>query len=473
MKVHLLVKPATFNHEARASLRHLALNEKRLAREVFSLAQMGSTVLKPVLLKETIAFARTTKFYRQLWQEIDLDRIDLESLSYLPIVTRSQIRAAGDEARVREGAICNEVFTSGTTGPPLITLRGDKEQEFISSYFSLVAKQHSGSKLRGLKFIDPCHGYHVRVPVPIHFHNVSIYDAGSFDYAREVLSTEHREIGIENRCTILLGGGRCLRAFTLDTANRFGRIDSSLERVVSVGHYLTRRWRNFIEETWGAPIIDCYSLSEIFGGATQSLACGWWHFDESVIPEVVDTQSRHTMTEGIGVLVLTSLFPFQQVQPLVRYMTGDLVEVTHSRSSIPGCLSIRPLGRLSHAVFSRDGRTCLLNPASLVEALDAMPEVARSPLLRDSNQVSDNFIIGLPRFALETVDESNRRAIRICIALGEGFRTEGDRRRLRQKICHQLLDKNLDLTRAVDCGEVTLVITYDDQIAGCDISAPG
>jgi phenylacetate-coenzyme A ligase PaaK-like adenylate-forming protein len=123
-----------------------------------------------------------------------------------------------------------------------------------------------------------------------------------------------------------------LRAFTLDTRDRHPEgLPTRLSAVVSYSQYLTRHWRAILTETWGCPIIDRYRLAELFGGATQCLECGWWHFNPFLIPEVA-TESVAPMEEGVGLLLLTTLYPFQEAQPMVRYATGDLVEATHGRS---------------------------------------------------------------------------------------------------------------------------------------------
>src|SRR5262249_52436588 len=133
--------------------------------------------------------------------------------------------------------------------------------------------------------------------------------------------------------------------FTADAMGHNQVFSSNLEIIISCASYLTPQWRASHERTWKCAVIDRFGLSEIFGGATQNLACGWWHFDPVVIPEVIGHRSGTVIKEGRGLLILTGLFPFQEAQPMVRYSTGDLVDVTHTRSSRPGQLAIRPLGR--------------------------------------------------------------------------------------------------------------------------------
>src|SRR5262249_30793939 len=143
-------------------------------------------------------------------------------------------------------------------------------------------------------------------------------------------------------------------------------LETHLKYLVSFGEYVTAKWRSAYAEIWGCPLIDRYSLSEVFGGATQSPVCGWYHFDPFVIPEVVSNRTKKPIAEGIGYLLLTALYPFQEAQPLVRYFTGDLVEVTHTKSSHPDCLAVRPLGRAVYGVPAADSDEWLLTPAKVM-----------------------------------------------------------------------------------------------------------
>jgi hypothetical protein len=128
---------------------------------------------------------------------------------------------------------------------------------------------------------------------------------------------------------------------------------------------------------------------------------------------------------------------------------------------------------MQQAVISRDGSACLITPVSLFDILDAMPEIARSPLLRDSRQVKDSFAIGLPRFAIEKWEEHERLFVCLHVAICDIERLEAGGRRLREEIIRRLLDANPNLARAKERGEVVFTVVFDDRVEGCDISAPG
>jgi phenylacetate-coenzyme A ligase PaaK-like adenylate-forming protein len=414
----------------------------------------------------TLSNALKTPFYQAHWSQIDLKKVTVDSLHKLPLVTKDEIRNAGPSAQIREGLRANEVFTMGTTGVPLVTVRGEREQKFIRQYFnSLHDKKPAHAKLlRGLKINNPYHGSHIAVPARIHCHRIGIYDIGSFSHGRKVLTNLHSDENVESHCTMLIGLERCLRAFTTDTQRLFPQgLRTHLDYVISYGEYLTQKWRRLFEETWTCKVVDKFSLSEVFGGATQSPICGWLHFDPFVIPEVVSLNTLESITEGIGVLVLTTLYPFQEAQPLIRYITNDLVEVTHTNSSKSGVLAIKPLGRAQYGVPLLGTDRWLLTPASILEVIDAAPEIKRRPLFRDSEQVKDPFMIGLPKYQVSNKKAHEVQAITVRIEMED----RGDEA-LSKKICKRiylgLLNNNSNLKQAIESQKATLNIVVDEIV---------
>ncbi len=372
------------------------------------------------LLPATIRNALETNFFRERWVGRNLDTFDRIRLAELPTIDKEDIRTAGEGAQNRKGVVCNDVLTSGTMGNPLVTVRSDREQTFIRDFFTRQCGERPVVRyLRGLEFTNPYHGHLIPVPAPIHFHQVSVYDAGSFDYARKTLLESHNDAHVEERCSVLAGLERGLRAFTLDTISRYpnGFPRTALRLVVSYSQYLTESWRRRLEDTWHVPVVDRFGISEVFGGAAQCLNCGWYHFEPFVIAEVVGANSGDVLLEGSGLLALTALFPFQQAQPLVRYLTGDLVDVTHESSCRPGTTSIRPLGRARFGVPEPNSDRWLLTPASVLEAVDEIPEITRIPRFAGVDQVRDPFAIGHPKYRTHWCKGASRLEVKIEFAL--------------------------------------------------------
>lgn len=405
------------------------------------------------LLPATLEHAVHAPFYRELYGCADATAtIDL---AQLPFVSKQQIRAAGVSAQIRDGTICDEVFTSGTTGQPFVSPKGHVEQRYIQSFYqNLFAERREAPLLRALQINNPYHGHLVAIPVPIHSHKIGIYDEGSFRHGRTLLAEKHADPGVNPHISLLIGLERALRAFTLD-AMRIAPdgMATRLTSIISYSQYLTRRWRQRHEAYWGCPVIDRFGLSEIFGGATEDPESGWWHFDPVCIPEVVGSRSRISVREGIGELVLTALYPFQQVQPLIRYLTGDLVEVTHTRSSRDGTLAIRPLGRARYGVPYPDADAFVVAPSEILEALDEIDGIDRIPRFRDASQVSDPFQVGHPCYAIAHRYEGGQTIVTILVQA-----PPADRAQLRRRIEDSLMESSLRFREAVDSKDARLEV---------------
>lgn len=423
------------------------------------------------LLPKTIENALHTPFFREHWSGCSSSNLNRTELARLPLIDKKHVRAAGAAAQNRAGVICNDVFTTGTTGNPLITVRSDREQKYIADFFGrLLRERPAACLLRGLEFKNPYHGHLVRVPGSIHYHRVSVYDAGSFEYGRTTLLRRHDDANVEERCSILVGIERCLRAFTLDTLRLFpdGFPSTALRVVVSYSQYLTAAWRQTLHETWGAPVVDRFGVSEVFGGASQCLRCGWYHFEPFVIPEVIGAHSGEVISSGPGLLALTALYPFQQAQPLIRYLTGDLVDVTHELSCRPGTTAIKPLGRARYGVPDPDSDRWFVTPASILEAVDAIQEVARTPRFTGVDQIRDPYAIGNPKFRTRWSNGPSGLKVTVEVALC-GDLSDARRLAILANIEREIVRSNAPLKDALRDGSVSLHIAVCDEIEEGDL----
>ena len=437
------------------------------------MTKAAGTHLSPIeafrqaLLPATIQNALRTQFYRELWAGLDTSEPELRLLGTLPTVQKEMIRRAGRRAQVRDGRICDELFTSGTTGRPLITVRSHDEQSYIYDFFNAQLNEgpSPGRIRRGLQIRNPYHGHQVRIPTMTHFHGIGIYDSGSFEHGRSILlKGGGRDSGVDDECTLIVSLERSLRAFTQYLAEaRSDAADMDVEVVVSYSQYLTRTWRSRFEATFGAPVVDRYSLAEIFGGASSCLSCDWWHFDPFLVPQVVGARSCKPVREGLGLLLLTALFPFQQSQPMVRYHTGDLVKVTQTLSCRPDELAVRPLGRAAFGVQAGDGDDWLVYPVDALEVLDPREDVARMPRFVDSPQVRDPYAIGHPRYRMTSSIRNGVTEVNLVVQSARRLRGL-KREEFAQSIAINLLQEAPGLSRAVEDGSARLRVSVSQSV---------
>jgi phenylacetate-coenzyme A ligase PaaK-like adenylate-forming protein len=416
-------------------------------------------------LQPTLINATRTSFYRQLWEGRNLDSITLDSLAELPLVRKVDLRKAGPAAQLPGQQVCDELLSSGTTGKPFITLRGQREQQRIAELFKEMNSERSTRLIeRGLQIQNPQHGTQVSVPAAIRLHSVSVYDRYCFTYAVRALVTTFDEPGVEPRCTMIVASERCLRAFVQYLRAKEISFDRDQPRyAVTFGHYVSQHLRNQVRRILGAVIVDRFSLSEVFGGATENPSDGWYTFDPLIVPEVIDLTDGRPLAEGTGELVLTALYPFQECQPIVRYATGDLVSVTHRGEMFPGELSIKPRGRLAFAVISTVSRELLLSAVDLYESIDCLDWPSRTPVFRDAREVIDPYGLGDPRYDVQHSVERSKDFVHVRIEAADD-RERGEDTLRAQRVRENLLSRSPLLRGSVVQGGAELKVSVVDHL---------
>ena len=343
------------------------------------------------LIGETVRRAFDAPFYAQLYGAAGLGPDVVGSVSELhrlPITDKEMLRQAG------RSVLCGRYLsdlshiqhTSGTTAAPFLIHRSRAEAKFIHDFFTGLNSGAVTSKspvplMLQTQLAD--HGVPTSVPAHLFVLPFSVGDEYLVDHALHFLGREFDLPGVESRVSIISGNQTPVLVLT-NYAIEKGincRADFEVKAIHVHGRYLTRRWRNVLETTWGAAVHDRYSTGEIFGGANDCSGCGGYHFDPLVVPELVTSGSRQPVEVGTGVLLLTSLFPFVQLQPMIRYSTDDLFDV---RPSICPRPSFWYRGRVSHTLFDpADPDVVLLTGVDVIEAIESTPAVSRGTRFRD------------------------------------------------------------------------------------------
>lgn len=159
--------------------------------------------------------------------------------------------------------------------------------------------------------------------------------------------------------------------------------DTHVRAVACTGGFMTNRIRTLIREFWQVPAMTSYSLTEFNGYAPGcALRPNRFHFDESLYAEVVDPVTHEPVAEGEeGLLLVTTLYPFQQAQPFLRYDTGDLVRY-NGRLCECGAVgtTIEFVGRSNHCLDLSDilpagAGMRFLASAEIHDILEDIPEV--------------------------------------------------------------------------------------------------
>lgn len=332
------------------------------------------------LLRDTVAWCVAgSEFYRERFPAPEEIR-GVEDLQRLPVLFRQDV--IDNHARL----ICDSSppaaiqHTTGTTGPFLEILRGPAEQSFVWEFFAAqqATRPKPSPRPLHLNLTNSYHGALTPLPSPAYILSASVHDEAQASQARGILERSYELSDVEERVSVVMGTERMVKALTAYLhATGYDMAASPVRTIALYGGHVPAARKRLIGELWQAAVQDQYSLTEVFGGAVEAGIGGPWVFDPHVIPEVVHPRTLEPVTEGLGVLLLTGLYPFVQQMPLVRYFTGDLVQV---EDGMP-----RYAGRLTRSVIddSGDDVVPLLLSAPLYEALDALPDIAIVPRFPD------------------------------------------------------------------------------------------
>lgn len=217
--------------------------------------------------------------------------------------------------------------TSGTTGRPLKWLDTEESWQWFTRSWGYVYRG-AGVTEKDVVFCAFSFG-----PYISHWTAISgVWRVGAMAISGGGMNSEQRlKTIIDNDCTVLV----CTPTYAMHLIEiaRNLKIDLASTRVRITIHAgepgaSLPNVRRAIEESWGAACFDHAGATEVgawaFGCQAQA---GAIHLNEAeFIFEVIDTETCRPVGEGArGELVITNLG--RAAMPVVRYRTGDLVEM--------------------------------------------------------------------------------------------------------------------------------------------------
>ncbi len=440
-------------------------------------SQSAAYRLRSDLLRDTIDWCRSTSdFYRERFADAG-QVTDLADLARLPVLFRTDIVENHERLRCDPETPVAIQHTTGTTGAFLQVYRGPAEQAFVWQFHAaqIDTTPPPASRPMHLVLSNAYHGALTPVPTRAYVMSVGVHDRAQASQARQVLDTTYDLPGVDSRVSVLSGTERMVKALTAYLiADGFDLAASTVRRVDLFGGHVTPRRQAMLAATWGATVHNHYSLTEVYGGASEMWAGGPWIFEPHVIAEAVHPRTHAPVGVGeVGVLVLTSLYPFTQQMPLVRYVTGDLVEVVAPQEH-PAGIQVRYLGRTSRSIVDDSGDAVrpLLLSGPLYEVVESLADVAVSARFPDLEVGVGMELTGDHRFAVrhEPADPAVGLAERIVVTLGLRYAPwmYPDRvDELRRTVSTHLFAAHPELARRVAEGSLVLAV---DALPAVDVA---
>jgi hypothetical protein len=335
--------------------------------------------------------AARVPFYQNLWGDSWRAVRSEQDLSLLPVLTKEEAVQHQESLLASGASAFVGVISSGTMHGDRRLLRvphAPPEAEALAHFARAWAAAHpSSASGRGegeaaglmLELRAMHHGLPERPPPPDVLRIPWTFTSNALRLAHELLARPQAD----GRWVtgMVLGSGALMPLTAWFLEKGVNPAEFRVREIGTHGFRLSRAWRKLVERAWQAEVYDNFSLSEFATPALECKRCGFNHWLWPPLAfEVLDAARRVPVREGTGALILTNLYPFAQAMPLIRYWTGDLVELgpTCSQSEDRG---IRFRGRITRSILRDgiEGEPILVTPTDVEDFLDERPEVARIP----------------------------------------------------------------------------------------------
>lgn len=435
------------------------------AADIEAPAEVSSSALE--LLNETIARAvRECPYYAEAFRNVVLRIRTLSDLQRFPLLQRETVVKRGADLLARSQTPVTVGMTGGTTlgdgsaSGPLLFFKSADEVAVKHRLLAALAARMCPRPLV-LHLVNLGHGLEPNGAVEGCF-QVPLERGHHVETVMSLLRGTFSFEGFTPRVTLLAGPLRLLKALTILCADQGldGR-DFAIAVVASSSNHLTSRWRTFLQTYWHAQVDDFYGMSEVPGlHARRCETCGHLHCSGAVVTEVLAIDKDVPVALGVGRLVATSLYPLAAMQPMIRYDTGDLVEVFEPcRAS--DAQSLEFVGRRAQTVSlpSRSASTVTLPPVIVNDVLDTFPDVAVTQFAF-AQQLGIKTSIGFLKWGLCWVPNHNARTLELSVELRWSpaqFRVASDL--LRESIRSQVLERSAPLAELVHANELDFLVS--------------
>jgi len=380
-------------------------------------------------LLELIRHAATTvPFYGDRighLREIRNERELFEAWETIPLLTRSEVQANGDQLTSQHipkahGQV-HSLVTSGSTGQPL-HCKGTQITRFFWQCVTLRDHQWHrrdfSRKLAAIRYTDAasppdgkqCHDWGVPV-------NLVAASGPSAVLTTESTVAEQADWLRQQQPAYLIAYPSNIKSLArLFIENAWDL--PGLCHVRSFGEILEQETRELCNRAWGVPVVDCYSSQEV---GYVALECpdnpeSYHVQSETALVEILDENGKVCQPGEVGRVVVTPLH--NAAMPLLRYDLGDFAEVAAD------CPCGRGLPSLKRIVGRQRNMVTLPNGQQRWPGLGRGDVLAKIPPLHQFQIVQtdvDKIEIRLVQPKRFTVEQEHVLAQHICQSLGYPF----------------------------------------------------
>lgn len=330
---------------------------------------------------------RNVPFYRQLYDEHGVSSSDIrevEDLRKLPVITREQVRSAGERmisSKIKHRTLVHG-HTSGTTGSPL-SFYWDKQTCVYNNAVDWRQKSWAGVNCgeRMALLLG-------RTIVPANKSNPPFWQEDRLHKMLWVssfhLSTRYLPVILKKLRSYAPSAIEGYPSTVYILAKYLKAIGETLpmRAVFTSAETLLPLQRELIEERFAAPVFDIFGMAERVAYAGQCEKAQHYHLSfEYAVNEIVDQKGQPVEGGEEGYLVGTSLLNFGM--PFIRYRTSDVSAITKKK-----CICGRYMPRLKGVttkdediVVTPEGK--LISSSILTHPFKPLDSVLESQIVQD------------------------------------------------------------------------------------------
>ncbi|MBI2372628.1 MAG: hypothetical protein HYV07_01385 [Deltaproteobacteria bacterium] len=415
--------------------------------------------LEAELIERTLANAARAPYYSRVWGEQWRGIRSLAALQALPLLDKVTAIENQRELIVGTPEPGFGTASSGTTRdairPALNVRRSRAELAAVRDLAPRTLAQEDPFPGWTLVVVGVHHGLPAEPPGPGELRVPWTYHANALSMLEAVLEEPSSDGQRVTAMRISAGALKTLTVWLLERGKDPSKLGVRL--IGTNGSRLSPHWRGLISRTFGAEIWDNFSLSEMPTVATECKSCESLHFGwPPVAYEVLDLVSGAQKRGGAGRLVMSGLYPYVQQMPLIRYDTGDVVDLG-GECPASGAPMIWYLGRVRRGLVvphEGEGRF-VLSPCAVQDVLEALPEAHKNPHPASETRLVRSVELGLPRWVVE-LGESGRAALLTFEARFDPLVYSARAKGLEERVAAELLALDAELSSLTQAGALTL-----------------
>ncbi|QEE48589.1 phenylacetate--CoA ligase [Flavobacterium alkalisoli] len=351
-------------------------------------------------LREALRYAAdNSPFYKRLFEKegIDITTINtLEDLQKLPLTTKEQLQEYNDDFLcVPKSHIIDYTTTSGTSGKPVTFGLTDKDLDRLA-YNEAISFICSGIKEGDVVQLMTTIDRRFMAGLA-YFLGLRKIKAGVIRVGAGVPELQWDSI-LKYKPTYLITVPSFLLKL-IEYAELHG-IDynaSGIKGAICIGEPLRNQDFSMntlsgkITDKWNIKLFSTYASTEMSTAFAEcEFSCGGHHHPELIIPEVLDENDNPVTNGGSGELTVTTLGI--EGMPLIRFKTGDIVQLHHEPCECGrNTLRVGPVIGRKQQMIKYKGTT--LYPPAMIDLLRSFTQIENHIIEISTNDLGTDEIV--------------------------------------------------------------------------------